>query len=195
MNPEFRSWLTQIMFASRTTIRRIDEHVDRFMVVAGYLSHNEQRHLDFQAIAEDSGYDDSLLRGTVSRAERLDLIEKKIDHEGYWYSLKVDPFSAPAYEEEKEPVTTEREESRMECLYRECCDDANSGVRGTILKLDALRGKVEPAVGALLMDAVVDLSRISILLTKISATGVKNDRDDYISDIRERVQEILKGVS
>jgi hypothetical protein len=172
-----------------------DDQISRFEVVANYLCHTDQRRLDFQVMASDSGYADHLLRGTIRRiAEPLGLIEKSLDREGSWFSLKVDPFSAPPEEEEKEVETdAPQEESSMERLYRECCDEANTSIRGTILGLDGLRGKVEPAVGSLLMDACVELSQISILLTRISATGVKPDRSDYISDLRTKVQEILRN--
>lgn len=179
------------MFALR--FKKIDEWVDRFSVLANFLSHTDQRCLDVQAISEHSGIADHLLRDTVRKiGEPLKLIERKTDHEGTWYSLRVDPFSAPPNEGEED---RDQPESQMERLYRECNDEANAGVRAAILKLDRLRGKVEPAVGALVMDVVVDLSRLSILLTQISAAGVKGDRKDYIEGLRERVQEILKGGS
>jgi hypothetical protein len=182
--------MVQRMYEMRC--RHIDDQVDRFEVIANYLSHTDQRCLDFQAIAEDSGYSDSSLRDTVRRiGTKLKLVERTTDLEGAWYSLKVDPFSRPddAPDEEKREVP----ETQMERLYRECCDDANAEIRKTVLKLDELRSKVQPAVGSLVTDLVVDLSRVSILLTQISAAGVKGDRESYIKGLRERVQRILKG--
>jgi hypothetical protein len=193
LDPEFRSWLTQRMVQERFHKSKIDGQIDRFEIVCGYLSHEDQRCLDFQAISEDSGYADHLLRDSTRRiGERFGLVEKRLDHEGTWYSLKADPFSPPVPEVEVEQVK-DQGESSMERLYRECCDDANRGVRDVVLKLEAMRRQVEPAVGALVMDAQADLSQISILLTKISATGVKENREDYIGELREKIQEILKG--
>lgn len=191
LHPAFRSWLTQRMYALR--FKKIDEWVDRFEVVSSFLSHADQRCMDFQAIAEVSGIAENLLRDTVRKVgEPLKLIERKTDHEGTWYSLRVDPFSAPPDHNEEDRA---QPESQMERLYRECNDEANAGIRAAILKLDRLRGQVGPAAGALVMDVVVDLSRLSILLTQISAAGVKGDRRDYIEGLRDRVQEILKGGS
>jgi hypothetical protein len=171
--------------------QKIDEWISRFEVLAGFLSHRNKRCLDFQAIAETSGYADHLLRDTAKKVgERLKLMGRTTDHEGTWYFLRVDPFVAPA---ESDGVVADQTESQMERLYRECCDGANVDVRKVILKLDRLRKQVQPAVGALVMDAVVDLSRLSILLTQISAAGVKGDRRDYIEGVRDRVQDILRS--
>lgn len=179
------------MFQER--FQKVEDQVNRFEIVCGFLSHKDQRLLDFQAIAEDSGYSDNLLRDTMRRiGERLGLVEKVLSHEGFWYSLKVDPFSPP-HEVEQEPKSEQVGESSMERLYRECCDEANEGVREVILQLDTMRKKVEPAVGALVMDACVNLGKISILLTQISATGVSGDREEYIKGLREKIQGILKG--
>jgi len=189
LHPAFRSWLTQRMYAMR--FQKLDEWLDRFEVLANFLSHTDQRCLDFQAIAEASDYTEHLLRDTARKVgERLKLIERRTDHEGTWWSLKVDPFSAPP---ESVDENAEQPETQMERLYREVNDKANAEIRKVILALDSLRGKVEPAVGALVMDASVDLLRISILLTQISMTGVKGDRKDYIEGLRDRLQEILKG--
>jgi hypothetical protein len=192
LHPDFRAWLVQHMHSMR--FQTPDEWANRFELVAGFLSHTEQRCLDVQAISEVSGYTDSLLRDTVRRVgEHLRLIARTSDHEGTWYKLLVDPFSAPTAAEK--PVVPEETESQMERLYRECCDEANEGVREVIAKLNRLRGQVQPAVGALVMDAAVDLSRLSTLLTEISAAGVQGDRKDYIEGVRNRIQRILKDGS
>jgi len=171
--------------------QKLDEWADRFEAIAGFLSHKDKRNLDLQVVGEMTGYAENLLRDTVKKVgEKLELLERTTDHEGTWYSLRVDPFSAPPSHTEED---REQPESQMERLYRECCDQANEGVRKVILKLDVLRGSVEPPVGAMLMDAVVDLHRLSILLTKISAAGVKGDRRDYIEALREQIDTILRG--
>jgi hypothetical protein len=189
MDPQFRSWLIQHMYAAR--FKKIDEQVDRFEVVASCLSHTDQRQVDFEALAEESGYAAHILRDTLDRMdEKLNLIEVTHDHEGTWYSLKGDPFSPPAPEDVVEEL--HNVESQVERLYRECCDEINSGLQQTVQKLEDLRSKVEPAVGSLLMDACADILKLREKLTRISATGVKKDREDYIRGLREEVRDLLR---
>lgn len=187
LDREFRSWLANRMYSEG--FKDIEERIDRFEVVAAFLSPTDSRCLDFQAIAADSGHADNLLRSMIrSVGGPMGLIEKTVDHEGAWFSLTVDPYSPPDGAASDEVKI----ESSMERLYRECCDEANASVRKTVMNLDTLRGKVQPAVGALIMDACVDLSRVSILLTRISATGVKGDREGHIKNLCEKVKEILR---
>lgn len=188
LNPQFRSWLIQRMYELRC--QKIDEQVERFEVVANALCHTERRPLDFEALAEISGHAAHLLRDTMKRlTDKLDLVEVTRDHEGTWYSLKHDPFGGPPEEIDPGPDV----ESSIERLYRECCDEINDGLRKVVKKLESTRPEVEPAVGALLMDACADILSIREKLTRISATGVKRDRETYISGIREDLREILRG--
>ena len=60
-------------------------------------------------------------------------------------------------------------------------------------QLEEMRGGLEPAEGALIMDACADILTLREKLTRISATGVKRDRETYISGIREDLKGILRG--
>lgn len=188
LSPQFRSWLVRTMYENKC--QKIDEQVERFEVVADALSHEDQRKLDFEALAAESGIAANLLKDTMHRlAEKLGLVEVQRDHEGVWYSLKHDPYGEPPEEVEPGPDV----ETQMERLYRECVDDVNNGLRRVVGKLEELRGEVEPAVGALLMDSCADILTLREKLTRISATGVKRDRKDYISKIREDLRNMLRS--
>jgi len=172
--------------------QKIDEQIDRFEVVANVLSHAEQRRVDFNDLADRSGHAAHLLKDTVVKiGSNYELLEVRRDHEGTWYSLKVDPFAPPAEEEliEEGPDV----ETIIERLYRESCDEVNDGLRQIVRSLEELRGGLEPAHGAVLMDACADILRLREKLTRISATGVKRDRETYISEIREDLRDLLGG--
>ena len=187
LDPHFQSWLVRRLYEIKG--RNIDEKIDRFEVVANVLCHTEQRQLDFEALAIDSGYSVRNLKTTVAQlGVNFELIEVKRDHEGTWYSLTRNPFEPPEdIEEEDRPDV----ETPIERLYRECCDEVSDGLHQTVRRLESIRGEVQPAVAAVIMDACADILTQRANLTRVAATGVNRDRETYIKGLRDNLRNIL----